>query len=155
MTPITVFTARYANRNVPASGLTPVRITVGRPRNIRYKVDAELLDFAPFGELFAIDDLRLFTQLYVRKVESLGRDPMEQIVELDAQMGCHGLVLLCFEDLRKREAWCHRRVLAEWLESKYGVEVPELEEAIAEQAGVPELNRHRPTWEQEMLPLVC
>lgn len=36
------------------------------------------------------------------------------------------LVLMCFDDLSKPGAWCHRTMFAEWYYEKTGVSVPEL-----------------------------
>lgn len=36
------------------------------------------------------------------------------------------LTLLCYEKLSKPEAWCHRTLLAEWLETGFGSPVVEL-----------------------------
>lgn len=37
----------------------------------------------------------------------------------------HEPVLLCWEDLTRPEQWCHRRLVAEWLEEELGIAVPE------------------------------
>lgn len=42
-----------------------------------------------------------------------------------------GIVLLCYEDLRKPDVWCHRQLLAEWIEERFGIQVPELPELAA------------------------
>jgi len=34
--------------------------------------------------------------------------------------------LLCFEEVTQPGAWCHRRLMATWIEHCMGVEVPEL-----------------------------
>ena len=45
----------------------------------------------------------------------------------DLQEGdCAPLVLLCFEDVSRPGAWCHRTVLGEWISQKLAVEVREL-----------------------------
>lgn len=40
--------------------------------------------------------------------------------------GDHEPVLLCWEHLRKEGEWCHRRMVAEWLEDALGAHIPEM-----------------------------
>lgn len=49
--------------------------------------------------------------------------------DLHTLAGEHEPVLLCHEHYptHKPDDWCHRRMVAEWLEQSLGVEVPEME----------------------------
>jgi hypothetical protein len=48
-------------------------------------------------------------------------DPKQVAAELD------GCILLCYE---KDSTFCHRRIVAEWLEAALGIKVPEMEHAV-------------------------
>ncbi len=55
-------------------------------------------------------------------------DPAKVVADLEALAGDHEPVLLCFERPPFTPTnWCHRRMVAEWLADKLGLEVPELE----------------------------
>jgi hypothetical protein len=55
-------------------------------------------------------------------------DPRAVIAELGELAGGAEPVLLCWEKPPLTASnWCHRRMVAEWLESTLGLEVPELE----------------------------
>ena len=58
------------------------------------------------------------------------------------------LVLLCYEDLRKPDQWCHRTLFAEWWQKMTGEVINELEEADvkpqkAETASVPQQSHYQ------------
>ena len=54
-------------------------------------------------------------------------DPRQVVTELEALAGGAEPVLLCWEKppLTPKN-WCHRRMVAEWLTDKLGIDVPEL-----------------------------
>ncbi len=55
-------------------------------------------------------------------------DPQKVVADLQALAGGHEPVLLCFERPPFTATnWCHRRMVAEWLADKIGLDVPELE----------------------------
>ncbi|OPX64566.1 MULTISPECIES: DUF488 domain-containing protein [unclassified Methanoregula] len=51
-------------------------------------------------------------------------DPDAVLRELGVEGADHDVVLLCFE---KNRSHCHRGLVAEWLEKKTGIRVPELD----------------------------
>lgn len=52
-------------------------------------------------------------------------DPTAVWEQLHQLAGNEEPILLCWEPLKKRGEWCHRRMVAEWFEEKLGVTVPE------------------------------
>ena len=54
-----------------------------------------------------------------------------RLAEVAREAGVDQLVLCCFERLTEPGAWCHRRILATWLEKRTGQVVEELPEATA------------------------
>lgn len=121
-----IYTARYANPQIPGSDLAPFGITIGYPRHTRYKLAKFDRALAPDKAWKDCPDKELFRQLYEAKLTQLGGTVMDRI--RDAQGEYAGIVLLCYEDLRKPELWCHRRMLASHLYCQYGIHVPELPE---------------------------
>jgi hypothetical protein len=74
-------------------------------------------------------ELQEFKAMYFRKLDKMGTARVAQIIrELQQQAELSGqeLVLLCFEDVRDPEDWCHRTMLAEWLKENIGWEIKEL-----------------------------
>jgi hypothetical protein len=71
---------------------------------------------APSRELIAIQNAALFAARYRREVLAK-LDPKAVFRELG-----DSAVLLCYE---KPGEFCHRRLVAEWLEERLGIQVPE------------------------------
>jgi uncharacterized protein YeaO (DUF488 family) len=79
---------------------------------------------APWG-LREIADNDEFVRRYRERLDAIGAKGLhKRFAEISADHGDRGLVLLCFE---KPGQFCHRRVLAEWIEEQTGQVVPELE----------------------------
>ncbi|WP_306010493.1 hypothetical protein [Bacillus sp. MMSF_3328] len=106
-----IYTSYYANvKNLP-SNMVPVGISVGKnkwfngPNDLRLaptwammKMDREDYDKAFFAKLSKLDAKKIYDELP------------------------DNAVLLCYE---KFNDWCHRRAVAEWLETELGIEVCE------------------------------
>jgi hypothetical protein len=126
-----IYTARYSNRTIAPSGLTPIRITLGAPRfRLPYRIAETDKRFAPSRELFHTHDRAIFEPAMREQLDrELGDRALDVLRGYDEAHGTNGLVLLCFEDLRKPGVWCHRQILAAWIEERFGMVVPELPEA--------------------------
>ena len=72
--------------------------------------------FAPPRWLLKAKDPELFDREYQQQLEALDA---KQVAE---ELGANA-ILLCWESFNVR---CHRRLVAEWLEEKLGIVVPEL-----------------------------
>lgn len=107
-----MYTSHFGNlKNIPAE-LQPVGIARGTPRGFRGR---SLKTLAPTWAM-----LKLSREEY--------DDQFDAILEkLDAQEVFDELgenaVLLCWE---AAGFWCHRRRVAEWLETALGISIPEL-----------------------------
>ena len=88
----------------------------------RFYSGRRYLPLAPSRSLLNAKDPDLFDREYRKQFESLDA---KQVVE---GLGPHAIVL-CWEGFNLR---CHRRLVAEWLEEKLGVVVPELGHERAE-----------------------
>ena len=102
--------------NFARSGKHPdaVAISQGVPRFYRGK---RYMPLAPPRSLLKAKDSDLFDREYRKQLQSLDA---KQVVE---DLGPNAIIL-CWESFNVR---CHRRLVAEWLEEKLGIVVPELE----------------------------
>jgi hypothetical protein len=123
-----LFTSRFGARKlITASGLAPIRISLGGPRwPLGFALAGECPLLAPFGAMLKMDQ-ELYTRVYRDRLDRLGVATISAALqELSDQNDGRGLVLLCFEDLAKPGQWCHRRLFAAWFEEQTGIPVPEL-----------------------------
>jgi hypothetical protein len=107
--------------NFAKSGKHPdaVAISQGVPRFYQEK---RYLPLAPPRWLLKTKDPELFDLEYRKQLDSLNA---KQVVE---DLGPNAIIL-CWESFNVR---CHRRLVAEWLEERLGIIVPELEHERAE-----------------------
>src|ERR1039458_10219579 len=96
-----------------------VAISQGVPRFYRVK---RYMPLAPPRWLLKAKDPELFDREYRKQLDSLDA---KQVAE---DLGPNAIIL-CWESFNVR---CHRRLVAEWLEEKLGIVVPELEHERAE-----------------------
>jgi len=97
-----------------ASFPNAVAISQGIPKwynGARYK------PLAPSWEIIHLKDHELYRKRYYEEVLSK-LDPKQVAADLE------GCILLCHE---KDSTFCHRRIVAEWLEAALGIKVPEME----------------------------
>lgn len=91
----------------------------------RFWSGEKYLALAPTSDMLKITDYTTYKERYYKEVlDKL--DPQQVYKELGDKA-----VLLCYEkydDIKSGKTFCHRRIVAEWLESGiYGVKVEELE----------------------------
>ena len=107
-----ITTSYFGNLKAIPSGLEPISIARGAPRNYKGR---RFYDLAPTWAM-----LKLPRSEYDRQYDAiLDRLNAHEVVE---QLG-ESAVLLCWE---KPGFWCHRRRVAEWLELELEITVPEL-----------------------------
>lgn len=127
-----IFTARYSNKTLRTDGYYPVGISIGTPKfPLGYDLREQCYALAPKGFMLKME-YEPYREAYFQKLEDIGVDKIIRIVQrLDAKAQEEGkdLVLLCYEDIRKPENWCHRTLFAEWWQSKTGEVIAELAEA--------------------------
>jgi len=109
-------------------GATPVGISRSTPRSSGYR---RLRSLEP-GPWFRSVTAARYLELYCEILDRLDPD------EIYAQLSSFGAiaVMLCWEsasDCHSGKAWCHRHLVAQWLEDRLGMEICEV--------GYPNLDR--------------
>lgn len=106
-----------------------VRISVGKPKwNLGYDIYDEIRELEPFG-LMNEHDHENFKRLYFKRLDNFGVDRIKSKIDAIRKIADgmeKDVVLLCYEDVRKENVWCHRLVFAEWWEEKTGEKIYEL-----------------------------
>jgi hypothetical protein len=123
-------TSRYQERDlIIASGLAPVRITLGAPKfDLGYELAGEIPELAPSRRIFGLP-WEHFEPAYLEQLEHVDWPDIERrLGAIVASRGAPGGVMLCFENVLAGEH-CHRRLVAEWIEDQTGLVVPELSRA--------------------------
>ncbi len=120
-----LFTSHWRNRELAELDTTIIGISRGTPRRspgFRYKL---LRSLAPDNQVWAQEDREAFEAAYLDQLDALAAETI--LADLKRIAGDHPAVLLCWEMLAEPDEWCHRRMLAGWLEKQTGIVVPELE----------------------------
>lgn len=129
-----IMTSRYGNKELRNDGYYPVGISLGKPKfQTGYEIREQCYALAPKGNMLKMA-YEPYREAYFKKLEEIGADKIIGIVQrMDERAQEEGktLVLLCFEDIRKPDQWCHRTLFAEWWQNKTGEVISELEEADA------------------------
>lgn len=113
-----IYTSRYSNKELADGKYYCVGISIGTPKfKLAYRLENQCYSLAPKGYMLRMN-LEDFKKAYYEKLNGIGKDRIINMVmkmERDAA-GPRGknLVLLCYEDVRIPEDWCHRTVFAEW-----------------------------------------
>ena len=116
---IEIYTGYYANlRKYLAGGCVPIGISVGTPEYLKGNpIITFMRRLAPTYALLRVEDEGEYTRRY--RVEVLGgldyRSVVDEIRAKAAQAGKKKAILLCYE---KPPKFCHRSLVAEWLNSK-------------------------------------
>lgn len=114
-------------RNLSKRGIIPVSVARYNPKFFK---GYAMYEVAPYGPMLKMEEGE-----YRRAYASiLRRNDANKIYQLIQRIGKGSdVALLCYE---KPGEFCHRRLLAEWLEKSLGIEVPEfvVEESKAPQA---------------------
>jgi len=122
-----LYTASYGGFR-HREGLAAVRISLGHPRwHLSYHVAGVVKELAPRGEMLEWER-EAYEPAYRAILDGLGVDHIRELLEA-ASGGAGAVAVLCFENLAKPGAWCHRRIFAEWWEEQTGEAVPELGDA--------------------------
>ena len=108
-----LYTARYANKTRAKHPAAKVRM---RPCfRLSYHLAGKISELAPTRAMFGTTPAEFTARYTTLLVERGGVELLTQrFADVAAEAGSDGLVLLCFEDLRKPGAFCHRRVFADW-----------------------------------------
>lgn len=124
-----IWVSRYSNKELQNDKYYPVGISIGKPRfRLSYEIREQCYSLAPKGYMLKME-LEKFKPAYYEKLESIGTEKIISIIRrLSARAQEEGkeLVLLCFEDVRVAEDWCHRTVFTEWWKENTGETIKEL-----------------------------
>lgn len=120
-----IYTGYYANiKKYEEAGLIPVAISGKVPDfydGLTYK------EFAPRWNTFKkwkngeISNAE-YVEEYKKYLNTLDKEDIK--MDFDSPNKCNNMILLCYE---KSGDFCHRHVLADWLEENFGYEVKEYE----------------------------
>ena len=114
-----IYTSYFGNRR-NFGDLVPISIALYPPAGYLGK---ELKALAPTGKILRYkDNEEIYTELFNKKMEDFSAEKVFKYIE-DISGG-KDVVLLCYE---KPPEFCHRHLVAEWLEKELGIEVKELE----------------------------
>lgn len=128
-----IYVSRYSNKELQTGKYTAVRISVGTPRwSLGYKLDDAIHELMPYKSL-KIEDKEQSRQAYYSHLASVGVDKIAARLKALEAKG-KPVVLLCYEDIRKSDNWCHRTFFAEWWFEQTGVKIEELPEPKVEKA---------------------
>jgi len=113
---------------------TAVRITLSPPRYIslpdprysRYTKWPYLAELAPKADYFKAPEA-VFDARYLQQLDQLAPDILRKLTWIEPEFGA--LALLCFEKKISGPHDCHRRLAANWLSTRLGVEIPEMDAA--------------------------
>lgn len=132
-----IYTSYFAKqKKMELEDAAYVSIAVGNPKYaVPYTiVNARILK--PYGVSFKLS-FEEFKRQYIQRLEKYGVDEIRKEI-IDTAGGHRNVILMCHE---KDENTCHRRMFAEWWESKTG-------ERIEEYGKVTEKKRERKQVEQ-------
>jgi hypothetical protein len=126
---LNVWTSRYSNpalAQAAEDGYVLARITMGNARFFRLPC-VRIKEFEPSKAEFALPETpegdAEFTRSFKLRLTEAG--PAAALAPLIAHQGdAPGIILLCFEDVRKGDL-CHRTMVAEWLAENLALEVNE------------------------------
>jgi len=124
-----IWTSRYSNKELKNGKYYPVGISIGAPKwPLGYELKEQCYSLAPKGYMLNMD-IERFKDAYFEKLDALGSEKVFDIVSrLDKRAQAEGkeLVLLCYEDVRIPDDWCHRTMFAEWWAINVGEQIAEL-----------------------------
>lgn len=135
-----IWTSRYSNKELQNDKYYPVGISIGLPRfRLGYGLREQCYSLAPKRYMLNME-LEPFKKAYYEKLAGIGEQKIINTVrrmEETARREGKELVLLCFEDIRIPEDWCHRTVFAEWWMSRTGERIKELPDTCLRQGSGP------------------
>ncbi|MDL2205330.1 hypothetical protein LJC33_00280 [Eubacteriales bacterium OttesenSCG-928-N13] len=121
-----MFVSRFSNPELRSGNYAAVRVSLGTPKwPLGYQVVGEVKYLMPFGLLGANVRKDNFERLYRQRLDAYGPEKIAAVLSRFENLG-KPVVLLCYEDVRKPDDWCHRTVFAQWWFEQTGEIVDEL-----------------------------
>jgi len=124
------WTSRYSNKELQNGNYYTVGISVGKPRwPLGYTVNEQCYAIAPTRNMLDMP-YGEYRVAYFDKLNQLGLAKVCNLIDTwnsnAFSKGKTEVVLLCYEDIRKPDDWCHRTLFAEWLYNQVKLEITEL-----------------------------
>lgn len=132
-----LYTSRYSYWGLKHFEGAIIPISRSLPKfAVEYDMKETIKELAPAYKLMKIQDRQEFTAAYIKQLEALGYERIKRLIN-DRARGNSDAVLLCFEDVYKPGLYCHRTILADWLNQYAENKVYEIERPpVAEEATV-------------------
>jgi hypothetical protein len=117
---VKVFVSYYAKRN---TDIKKVAISLFPPKWF----DGECIkELAPNRHTFGTKDYDEYKRRYYAQLDQLSWGWIRETIYTHSNGFTEDLALCCFEALKKEGEWCHRTMLAEYLNERYNTNVKEL-----------------------------
>lgn len=122
-----LYTSRYSNPALADADALTVQTSLGFPRfPLRYKPVGKAKLITPTRPMLAQPTQTAYKRMYIDHLDRAGVDAIRaELAALAATAPGKPLILLCFEDVRKEDQWCHRCMFAEWWQMNTGEVVAE------------------------------
>lgn len=133
---VPVVTARYSNKTLrDPEKFVVVRTSLGSPKFEMANPPAYVLSpMMPRFEMLKMERPE-YELAYRRMLAGVGVAKFwEELNRLVLANPDKVVALCCYEDIRKPNEWCHRRIFAEWFAEQTGYEIPELPEDLPAKA---------------------
>jgi hypothetical protein len=104
-------TSYFSNPAIKREKRSLVAISQGVPK---WYTGARYLPLAPTWEMVKMKDMVKYTTMYI--------DILSKLIAEEVRAKLEGSILLCWE---KPGEFCHRRLVAQWIQDKTGLYVPE------------------------------
>ncbi len=116
-----IYTSYFAvTKSLIKANIKPIGISLYPPQWYLMSGQTNMQILAPTREILALKSNSMYTQQFNIMLDSLDADNIFRAIgDLAKDRDC---ALLCFE---RPGEFCHRRLVAKWLESHLGIEVPE------------------------------
>jgi hypothetical protein len=121
-----IYTSYYGNlKKLKAEGIIPISISIGMPKFITEPV-LRLTQLAPTYPMLGLE-YDEYKEKYLKILDTIDWQSIREILKQTSNGG-NPIALCCFESLKGDEEWCHRTMLAEYLNKM----IPDVENHITE-----------------------
>jgi len=117
-----IYTGYYAGNY----DMVGIRISLGFPRFAYTDVSYHIEQLYPTEDMLACADRwDVYTRMYTAHIKPIIDDVYSDLIDI-AREHKKPVILLCFEKPDSRGGMpCHRRIVADMITSKFGIEIPE------------------------------
>ena len=108
-----IYTSYYGNiRNFTKEGITPISISLGLPKFLKAPMTRVFL-LAPSGNMLGME-YNDYKKKYIAKLDKVDWILVKSILENNSKNDSP-VALCCYEALKTQGEWCHRTMLAEYI----------------------------------------